>query len=79
MRYVIAMVFAIAVAVLATIFVSPRIASFAVGQFTFTSPDEVGALDDGVFMASNVVALLAGWLIGWWAGGRLVKPVATPP
>ena len=41
------------VAALATIFVSPRLASMAVDQFTFNSPDEVGNLEDGVFMAAN--------------------------
>jgi hypothetical protein len=77
MRYVIAMIFAVVVAALATIFVSPRLASLAVDQFTFTSPDEVGNLEDGVFMASNFIALLIGWLLGWMIGGRLAKPAAT--
>jgi hypothetical protein len=78
MRYLIAMAFAVVVAALATIFVSPRLASMVVDQFTFTSPDEVGNLEDGVFMAANFIALLIGWWLGWMIGGRLAKPAVTP-
>lgn len=78
MRYLIAMVCAIVVAALATIFLSPRLAAIAVDQFTFTSPDEVGNLEDGVFMAANFLALLMGWWLGWVLGARLVKPRETP-
>jgi hypothetical protein len=78
MRYLIAMLCAVAVAALATIFVSPKLASMMVDQFTFTSPDEVGNLEDGVFMAANFVALLIGWVLGWIIGGRLVRPVQIP-
>lgn len=78
MRYVIAMLVAILAAVLATVLVSPRIASWAVGQLTFESPDEVGNLEDGVYMLSNLAALIVGWIIGWVIGGRLV-PQRAPP
>jgi len=78
MRYLIAMVFAVLTAALATLFLSPRLASLMVGQFTFTSPDEVGNLEDGVFMAANLLALLIGWWLGWLVGGRLLKPLPTP-
>jgi len=73
LRYVIAMIVAIAVALVATLYVSPQLASLAVGRFTFDSPDEVGALEDGVYMLSNLAALLIGWTIGWLIGGRFVK------
>ena len=76
MRYLMAMAGAVVLAALATIFVSPRLASMMVDQFTFTSPDEVGNLEDGVFMAANVTALLLGWWLGWVIGGRLAKPAA---
>jgi len=79
MRYLIAMAGAIVVAALATIFLSPRLAVMAVDQFTFTSPDEVGNLEDGVFMAANFLALLLGWWLGWVLGARFVKPPATQP
>jgi vancomycin permeability regulator SanA len=78
MRYLIAMAGAVVVAALATILVSPRLASMMVDQFTFSSPDEVGNLEDGVFMAANFIALLIGWWLGWMIGGRLVKPAETP-
>ena len=61
MRYVIAMLVAIVVTLLVTVFVSPQLASMAVGRFTFDSPDEVGNLEDGVYMLSNLAALLVGW------------------
>lgn len=73
LRYVIAMVFAIAVALATTIYVSPQLASWTVAQFTFESPDEVGSLEDGVFMATNLAGLLIGWTIGWFIGGRFSR------
>jgi hypothetical protein len=78
MRYLIAMLVAVVVAVLVTVFVSPQLASLAVGRFTFDSPDEVGNLEDGVYMLSNLAALLVGWGIGWLVGGRLVSRPAPP-
>jgi vancomycin permeability regulator SanA len=78
MRYLIAMACAVVAAALATIFLSPRLASMMVDQFTFSSPDEVGNLEDGVFMAANFIALLIGWWLGWMIGGRLAKPAETP-
>jgi hypothetical protein len=77
-RYLVAMVFGIAVALLATLFVSPYLASMAVDRFTFTSPDEVGSLEDGVFMGSNLLALLIGWTIGWFVGGRFLREAKAP-
>ena len=78
MRYLIAMLVAIVVTVLVTIFVSPLLASMAVGRFSFESPDEVGNLEDGVYMLSNLAGLLVGWVIGWVIGGRLVSHPAPP-
>jgi hypothetical protein len=79
MRYVIAMAGAVVVALLTTVFISPLLASIAVDRFTFDSPDEVGNLEDGVYMLSNLAGLLIGWLIGWVLGGRMIKPSAPPP
>ena len=73
MRFVIAMIAAIIVALLVTLFVSPYLASLAVSRFTFDSPDEVGTLEDGVYMLSNLAGLLIGWTIGWVVGGRFVR------
>jgi hypothetical protein len=78
MRYVIAMLVAVVVAAIVTVFVSPQLASMAVDRFTFESPDEVGNLEDGVYMLSSLAALLVGWVIGWLVGGRLVTRPAPP-
>ena len=77
MRYLIAMLVAIAVAAIVTVFVSPLLANLAVDRFTFESPDEVGNLEDGVYMLSNLAALLIGWTLGWFIGGRFVKETAA--
>jgi membrane protein YdbS with pleckstrin-like domain len=78
MRYVIAMLVAIVVTVVVTVFVSPQLATMAVDRFTFESPDEMGNLEDGVYMLSNLVALLLGWALGWIIGGRIVSRPAPP-
>jgi hypothetical protein len=72
MRYLIAMIFGIAFALAATMFLSSPIATWAVNQFTFESPDDVASLHAMVFMAANVVALAIGWTIGWGIGGAVV-------
>ena len=77
LRYLVAMGLAIVVALLATLYVSPHLASLAVDRFTFDSPDDVGALEDGVYMLSNFAALLIGWTIGWVIGGRFSKETAA--
>lgn len=69
MRYLIAMIFAIAVALAATVYLSSPVASWVVDQFTFESPDEVANLHSLVFMGINVVAMAIGWTIGWALGG----------
>lgn len=73
MRYLIAMIAAMGVALLATLFVSSPVASWVVSRFTFDSPDTVADLHSFVFMAMNALGLLVGWSIGWALGGRLVK------
>ena len=78
MRYVIAMAAAIVAALLVTLFVSPPLAIMVVDRFTFESPDEVSDLHTGIYMLSNLAGLLVGWAVGWFAGGRLVRPPAPP-
>lgn len=73
MRYLLAMIVAMVFALLATLFVSSPLASFAVRQFSFDNPDTVADLHSFVFMAANVAALLLGWSIGWALGGRFVR------
>ncbi len=70
MRYLISMIGAIAVALVATLFVASPVASFVVSRFTFDSPDTVADLHSAVFMGVNVLAVAIGWSIGWAIGGR---------
>jgi hypothetical protein len=78
MRYVYAMAGAIALALLATLFVSVPIANWVVNRYEFDSPDTVADLHAAVFMASNLAALLIGWAIGWFAGARFVRAPSPP-
>ena len=60
MRYLIAMIAAIALALPASMFVSTPVANWVVSLFSFDSPDTVGDLHAFAFMASNVAALAIG-------------------
>lgn len=71
MRYLIAMLFAIAAAALAMLYVSGPFASWAVAKFAFENPDQVNDLHVALFMGLNLAALVAGWVIGWLAGGAV--------
>jgi len=74
MRYFVAIVCAVAGALGATLFISSPIASWVVAQRSFTNPDAVADLHSLVFMGTNLVALIAGWIVGWWIGGSLARP-----
>lgn len=78
MRYVISMAVAIVFVLVAMLFISVPLATMAVDRYTFESPDEVADLHSAVFMLSNLAALLIGWIVGWWIGGRLVSQPAPP-
>ena len=69
MRYVVAMVFAFIGAALAIIFLSSSVADWVVARQTFESSDDAENLHMLVFIGSNVVALLIGWMVGWVIGG----------
>ncbi|MGW8207345.1 MAG: hypothetical protein ACWGMY_10395 [Hyphomicrobiaceae bacterium] len=73
MRYLIAIIAAVAVALLVTIYVSSPVASWVVRQFAFDSPDSVADLHALVFMAVNLGGLILGWLLGWAIGGAFEK------
>lgn len=73
MRYLIAIVSAIAVALGVTIYVSSPIASWVVRQFAFDSPDGVADLHALVFMAVNIAGLIFGWIVGWGIGGAFER------
>jgi hypothetical protein len=71
MRYLVAMIFAIAVAAATAVFLSGPVAAFIVGQFKFESPDQVDDLHNIAIMGTNLVGMLIGWTIGWALGGSL--------
>lgn len=73
MRYLVAMIAAVAFALPASLFVSTPVANWIVSLFTFDSPDTVGDLHAFAFMASNIAALAVGWTLGWAIGGRFEK------
>lgn len=70
MRYVVAMVCAVIVAGLATVFLSSSVADWVVSHQRFESSDDAENLHMLVFIATNVGALLVGWLVGWTIAGR---------
>lgn len=70
MRYLLAMVVAAAAALAATLTISAPLASFVVKLFTFESPDQVSNLEDAVFLATSICALILGFIVGWTVGGR---------
>jgi len=69
MRYVVAMVFAVIGAGLASVLLSSQVADWVVGRLSFDSPDDADSLHMAVYMASNVAGLIVGWLVGWVIGG----------
>ena len=68
MRYVIAILFAIAGAVLAMMYVSQNVADNIVASYRFDSPDQVADMHVAIYMATNAAGLLIGWAVGWLAG-----------
>lgn len=71
MRYLVAMIFAVTGAALAMIFVAGPLASYAVQNMKFSSPDQNDNYFDLIYMATNAGGLVLGWLIGWVIGGPL--------
>lgn len=72
MRYLIAMTVAIAMALAATIFVSPEVAKWAIANARFESPDQVSNYEDMAFFVTSLAGLFVGWIVGWIVGGFLV-------
>jgi phosphate/sulfate permease len=68
MRYVIAILFAIAGAALAMIYVSQNVADNIVASYRFENPDQVADMHVAIYMATNALGLLFGWAFGWLAG-----------
>lgn len=68
MRYVIAILFAIAGAALAMTYLSQNVADNVVSSYRFDNPDQVADLHVAVYMATNAAGLLLGWTVGWLIG-----------
>lgn len=75
MRYLVAMIFAATAAAVTTVFLATPVASWAVDQLKFDSPDQVADLHSAIFMGINLFAMLIGWTVGWALGRSLS---ATP-
>ena len=73
MRYVIAILFAIAGAALAMTYVSQNVADNIVASYRFDNPDQVADMHVAVYMATNAAGLLLGWALGWLIGMPLKK------
>jgi hypothetical protein len=71
MRYVVAMIFAVAGALVTTLFLSSRVADFIVASYTFESPDQVADLHSLSFLGTSLGGLVIGWLIGWSISAQL--------
>lgn len=71
MRYVVAMIFAVVVAAVFTMYVGSPVANWAVDKMAFDNPDQVGDMHSFIFMATNFLGLLIGWGLGWMVSGPL--------
>jgi hypothetical protein len=71
MRYLVAILFALAGAALAFVFAGGHLADWVVAQRTFESSDDAENLHQLTFMAVNLVGMVAGWTLGWALAARL--------
>lgn len=71
MRYLVAILFAIAGAAVAFAMASGPIADWAVARQTFESSDDAENLHQLAFMAVNFAGLIVGWTVGWALASKL--------
>ncbi|MGF1649983.1 MAG: hypothetical protein ACFCUN_06000 [Hyphomicrobiaceae bacterium] len=64
-RYILAMAFAAAAALVTTLFLASPVASYVTHQMTFESPDGAADVHMFTFLGVNALALFIGWSIGW--------------
>ena len=69
MRYVIAMIFALAVAVFTAAQFAAPLTSSIIGGMRFESPDQVEDIHSALLIGIALLGLIVGWLIGWAVGG----------
>ena len=74
MRYILAMVFAVLLALAASVFIASDVASWVVARQSFDSPDDVADRHVTIFMVVNVAALIIGWGVGWMLGRMFERP-----
>lgn len=73
MRYVIAMITAIATTALAMAFLSGPIANWLALQQHYESSDTAEMVNQMAFMGTNLFGLVIGWTIGWALGAPFDK------
>lgn len=73
LRYVLAMICAIAAGVMTTVVFASPIASWITDHMRFESPDGAADVHTFSFLAINISALIIGWSVGWMAGTRLIS------
>jgi len=69
MRYIVAIVFALIGAALATIFLGGSVADWIVAHQSFDSSDDAENLHMLSFVGTIAAGLIVGWLMGWVIGG----------
>ena len=73
MRYVIAMIFAILVAVFVTAQFAAPMTTAILDGLKFESPDQVELYNNLILGGVALLGLIAGWIIGWLVGGLFVR------
>lgn len=66
MRYLVAMIFALAGLVVAVMFASTAVANWVVDHQSFESPDAAGSMHMLAFIATNFAGIVVGWIVGWF-------------
>jgi len=64
-RYVLAMALAAVCALMATLFVSSRVASYVTNHMRFESPDGAADVHMFTYLGVSAAALAGGWILGW--------------
>lgn len=73
LRYVLAIICAIASAVMTTVIFASPIASWITNHMRFDSPDGAADVHMMSFLVVNISGLVLGWAIGWMAGTQLIQ------